>query len=186
MPQYKIKTSETPEGFEVGYNFASTQEAKRYFCNKIIGRNYDGGDGFAVSSKYFEEMGVLLSSYSNEKCYVIKSFTQSIDDLERWSEYKSELSGKTNRKILGERFFDSINKKCTQLFTALKVKVEDSSKIAIPEICCEADKAVKSKHNLVCVEDYFAYMDQIGCSKNEGVCDGGGLGGYTIFLSDEL
>lgn len=152
--------------------------------------DYDGGDGFAVSSKYFEEMGVLLSLYSNEKCYAIKSVSQSIEDLKRWGGYKSAYSKKTNKEVIGEEYFlESIYKKCDQLAKVLKLKVEDASKIFMPEICCVAYQATKSSEDLSCIDDYFNYMDQIGCSKNEGVCDGGGVergGYYTIFNSDEL
>ncbi len=189
MPKYQIKTSETNDMIMLQYNFASTQEAKRYYCNKTLGMDYNGGDAFSVSSKYFEEMGVLLSLYSKEKCYAIKSLSQSVDDLYRWGGYKSKYSGNTNRKIISEeRFLNFIHKKCDQLFNKLKLHVNDISNISMPKQCCEADHVAELPTNFACTNDNIDYrqmMNQIGCSENEVVCDYTG-GEYNIFKSDEL
>jgi hypothetical protein len=189
MPRYRIKTSETPDMITLDYNFASIQEAKKYFCNKILGMNYNDGDGFAVSSKYFEEMGVLLSLYSKEKCYAIKSLSQSIYDLYKWGNYIGEYGSRTNKEVIGEEsLLNSIHKKCNQLFNVLKLKVGESHKIFMPSICCEADQVAKSPNNFSCNKDnsdYKKMMNEIACSEEEGVCDYTGEV-YTIFRSDEL
>jgi hypothetical protein len=188
MPKYQIKTSQTND-LTLQYNFASTQAAKNYYCSKILGMNYDGGDGFTVSSNYFEEMGVLLSLYSQEKCYAIKSLSQSVNDLYRWGGYKSEYSGNSNRKIIGEdHFLNSIHKKCDQLFNKLALHVNDISNISMPKQCCEADNIAELPTHFSCTDDNASYRQMllnIGCSEDEGVCDYSGEE-YNIFQSDEL
>ena len=188
MPNYRIQTSESHDYF-IEYHFASVQKAKNFFCTKILNLDYSDRDNFTRSANYFEEMGVLLSSYSNEKCYAIGSLSQSAYDLYKWGKSVSEYSKRTNREIIGsEDFLNSIDKRCDALLNVLKTKVADHNNIFMPHICCEADPFAQSSNKFSCDKDnqgYIAMLEENGCSQDEGVCDVIG-GRYTIFASDEL
>jgi|GEM_PF-6415166 len=171
MPIYKIQKLQSD--YAIQYKFSSTQAGKSYFCNKILNMDYSDRDSFSRSSTYFEEMAILLSSYSKEKCYALKSFSHSINDHKKWGESKSEFSVRSNKEIIGESFLDSTYIKCGELFNKLKshVNIKD---ISMPNICCEADNAAKSPTNFSCKDDNMGYrhmMNQIGCSEDEDVCE---------------
>jgi hypothetical protein len=180
MPKYQIKTSGSAD-YAVEYTFCSIKEAKTYFCNKILTLDYQGGDGFTVSSKYFEEMGVLLSKYSNEKCYAIKSLAYSIYDYSKWGSYNYDSNDRTNKEIIGEYFLESLHKKCEQLFNKLNLHVKSNDDIYMPNICCEAGNNAQDASSFHCSKDlYLELIGKIGCSDLEDVCEGN----YDTFKSD--
>lgn len=180
MPKYQIKTSSSND-YIIEYTFASIKAAKKYFCNKILALNYDDGDGFSVSSKYFEEMGVLLSKYSNEKCYAINSLELSIHDLAKWGNYKHGYDGETNKEMVGKYFSESIHNKCEQLLNKLNLHVTANNDIYMPNVCCEA-KSVEEPSSFHCSNELYSEMltTKIGCSNLEGACEGN----YDTFQSD--
>lgn len=181
MPKYQIKTSSSND-YTVEYPFASIKAAKAHFCNKILKLNYDGGDGFVISSKYFEEMGTLLSKYSNEKCYAIKSLAYSIYDYSKWGRYKSDYSDITNKEIIGKLFSESLHNKCEQLLNKLNVHVGANDDVYMPNICCKAADNTQDFSNFHCSTDLYLELitTKIGCSNLEDVCEGN----YDTFKSD--